>query len=153
MDLRTCINEAVTTDEPGVVSLFVPGMKLENEAASGRVDGPLLEPRSRLGGDGGLVAAEFEGWTPRGAQLRTLEIEKQTDVVRTTEHASRAANDTSSKRVNLPFLQILPTAAIPFLLQDRLHGFPRLLLLLLSISVLLFSFFSVLHFLVVVSVR
>ena len=27
---------------------------------------------------------------------------------------------------NLPFLQILPTAAFPFLLQDWLHGFPRL---------------------------
>jgi len=35
---------------------------------------------------------------------------------------------------------------------EQTHGFPILLLLLLSISVLLFSF-SVLHFLVVVSVR
>ena len=33
------------------------------------------------------------------------------------------------------------------------HGFPRLLLLLLSIFVFTFYFFSVLHFLVVVSVR
>jgi len=45
------------------------------------------------------------------------------------------------------------TAAFPFLLQDRLYGFPRLLLLLLSISIFTFYFFSVLHFLVVVSVR
>ena len=53
--------------------------------------------------------------------------------------------------LNLPFLQILPTAGFPFLLQDfLLHGFPRLLLLLLSMSVFTFS---VLHILVVGSVR
>ena len=46
---------------------------------------------------------------------------------------------------NLPFLQILPTAAFPFLLQDWLHDSPDCLLLLLSISVfyvLVFLFYT-----------
>ena len=50
------------------------------------------------------------------------------------------------------FLQILPTAAFLFLLQNLLHDSPRLSLLLLTYLVLLFSF-SVLQFLVVVAVR
>jgi len=54
----------------------------------------------------------------------------------------------------LPFLQILPTAAFPFLLQDSLYGFPRLFNVtsehIPSFTLLVFLF---LHFLVVGSVR
>ena len=49
-------------------------------------------------------------------------------------------------------LSVIRLFCLPFLLQDRLHGFPGLLLILLSISVITF-YFSVLHFLVVGSVR
>ena len=53
------------------------------------------------------------------------------------------------------FLQILPTAAFPFLLQDSLYGFPRLFIVT-SEHIRLFYFlvfFSVFTFLVVGSVR
>jgi len=87
----------------------------------------------------------------------------------------------SSQAYNLPFLQILLTAAFLFLLQDSLHGFNKLKTFLFcesfplqpfffffstdymdspdfycyfsAYSVLYFFSFSVLHFLVVVSVR
>ena len=45
--------------------------------------------------------------------------------------------------LNLPFLQILPTAALPFFLQDSLHGFPRLLTVIAEhICFLLLVFFT-----------
>jgi len=54
--------------------------------------------------------------------------------------------------LNLPFLQIIPTAAFLFLLQDWLHDSPDFYCYFRAYPFLL-STFSVLHFLVVVSVR
>jgi len=61
-------------------------------------------------------------------------------------------NDTVSVRPSVCLF--LPTAAFPFLIQDSLHGFPRLFTVTSEhIPSFLFSFFLFLHFLVVGSVR
>ena len=46
--------------------------------------------------------------------------------------------------LNLSFLQILPTAALPFSLQDLLHGFPRLFTVISEHICFLLLVFSVL---------
>jgi len=88
---RTCANEAVSADKPRVVSLDVSGMELQHEAASGRVDRLVGQPptgsvRRRQ------VAAQLQGWPASGVQLRPLQVEEKTHVIRTTVDTRRTAH-------------------------------------------------------------
>jgi len=67
-------------------------MELQNEAASRRVESVLVQSPPRTV-HRGQVAAEFQRWPTSGVELRPLQVQEQTHVVRTAGHTPRSDND------------------------------------------------------------
>ena len=148
------------TDHPSL-SQGVKSAVLANEYSTGAVSATVssdFDDDSVLS-DGSLITAEKDALPDFTASLHGppqpgLQISSIPLSVLFFWFGSRVISVTIThslfhSRLKPPFLQILPTAAFLFLLQDWLHGFPRLLLLLLSISVftfLVFLFFSLFSF-------